>query len=124
MIDILMIMLVFFMVTSTYFNLSMLPLVQTEDTAATAQSPKAGEAARGPLLLRLTGESEIMFQGERLNADALRQRLMDVVQVSPGVQVLVLPSPRASVQALVSALDTATAAGVTRVRLVQLDGAE
>ncbi|WP_172961064.1 ExbD/TolR family protein, partial [Oceaniglobus roseus] len=53
MIDVLMILLVFFMVTSTYLDLDMVPLAGTEAPAASAPAAARGAPAR--LLVRLGG---------------------------------------------------------------------
>ena len=118
MIDILMIMLIFFMVTSTYLNLTMLPLAQSDPSGAASSA--AQSASPQTILLRLTGDGVVVHQGARLEGDQLQALLAARSAEQDGVQLVILPAPRASTQALVQILDTATASGVSRIRLVQL----
>jgi len=113
MIDVLMIMLVFFMVTSTFLDLDMLPLA-SEAEAPTEAGP-APEA--GALLIRLGADGQTRVRGQVVAPDALA----DLLRARPGLAVTVLPSGHAPVQALASVMDAATAAGVARLDILRLD---
>ncbi len=119
MVDVLMIMLVFFMVTSTYLDLDMIPVVapaegQTGDAAD-------ADAAGPPLMIRLGAAGDVRVGGRALSPAALDALLRDRIAADPATEVVVLPSPQADTQALVSVLDVATAAGVGRLRLLRLE---
>ena len=115
MIDVLMIMLVFFMVTSTFLHLDMLPLAADGDGATTS-----GDAAEaGALLIRLGADGQARLRGQVLDPGALEAAL----RARPGVAVTVLPSAQAPVQALAMVMDAATAAGVARLDILRLDAA-
>ena len=115
MVDVLLIMLVFFMVTSTYLNLDMLPL---------AGGPIAGEATAPPgttprLLVRIDAQGRTSVRGSDSRdlaalVTAERARHSDL-------EVILLPSGQADVQALASALDSLIAAGASRIRVVRLE---
>lgn len=113
MVDVLLILLVFFMVTSTYLDLDMLP--------AGAQSGAAGSggAQSETVLIRINAEDEFTLQGSAVTLEALRGTLA----AQPGVRLLILPSSAASTQALVSLLDLAAALDQRDVRILQLGGA-
>lgn len=116
MIDVLLILLVFFMVTSTYLNLDMIPATRQQDAPGTAQ---AGVAA--PLMIRLGADGQPVLRGKTLAADALNTLLRNRVAQDPGLQLVILPSGGAQTQALISLMDRATQAGVQRVRVIRLE---
>ncbi len=112
LVDVMMILLVFFMVTSSYLDLDMMPMVQSET--------QSGSTATGPaptLLIRITANGNAVLRGQPLSAENLAQALQD----APNAQVLILPSGGANVQGLVSVIQTATEAGATNLRVVRLE---
>ncbi len=123
MIDVMLIMLVFFMVTSTYLNLDMIPAAaRSNSTPAPAPTPAVGTGApRATLLIRLGADGIPVVGGRALSGDALRALLRSRLTEAPLMQVLVLPSGAARMQALVSVMDIATQAGARRLRVVRLE---
>ncbi|RVT84137.1 biopolymer transporter ExbD [Rhodobacteraceae bacterium CCMM004] len=121
MIDVLMIMLVFFMVTSTYLDLDMVPVA---DRAAEAPPPvgAAGQSGGARALIRIGGDGRAHLGGRAIAAADLPAALARRVAADPGLEVIVLPSGNAPVQALVTVMDAATGAGVSRLRVVRLEG--
>ena len=112
LVDVMMILLVFFMVTSSYLDLDMVPMVQSEAAG------QAAPAAPAPtLLVRITASGEARLRGQPLTAQALASALQD----APNARVLILPSGGANVQGLVSAIETATRAGANNLRVVRLE---
>ena len=117
MIDVMLILLVFFMVTSTYLDLDMIPAVQRHE-AAEAQSDGG---ATGALMIRLGAEGVPVLRGQALDGAALGRALRAALAEEPLAQVIVLPSGAASTQALVSVMDAATRAGAVRLRVIRLE---
>lgn len=116
MIDVMLILLVFFMVTSTYLNLDMIPAVKpSEGTAASTQSPA------GTLMIRLGADGVPVLRGTALDQDTLRATLASAVADEPLTQVVILPSGAAQTQALITVMDNAALAGVTRLRVLRLE---
>lgn len=113
MIDVLLIMLVFFMVTSTYLNLDMIPMTQTADDGAT---PDAAPATT-PVMIRLGADGLPYLQGQALSYAALSDQLSTLPADTP---VMILPSLHADTQSLVTLMDVATAAGIRTLRIVQV----
>ena len=122
MIDVLMIMLVFFMVTSTYLHLDMIPMAERGDDTPPVSQPLDGEG-QARLLVRLGADGLAHIQGQSVSTDALSDVLAARISAAPALEILVLPSGGAPVQALVSVMDGAVAAGATRVRVVRLEAA-
>jgi biopolymer transport protein ExbD len=122
MVDVLMIMLVFFMVTSTYLNLDMVPMVdQADEPAPGGEAVAGGLTDAGTLLIRLGADGGIGVQGRTLTPDALEQLLARRLAETPGLSVAILPSGNADAQALMTVLDRAAAAGVGRLRVLRLE---
>lgn len=119
MIDVMLILLVFFMVTSTYLNLDMIPAAQRSEDVA---PPVAASGESGAtLLIRLGSDGVPVLRGQALPSEDLQAHLRAALAEDPLVQVLILPSPTARTQALVSLMETATQAGVARLRVVRLE---
>lgn len=113
LVDVMMILLVFFMVTSTYLDLDMMPMVQQQDdSGGTATGPTA------TLLIRITADGSARLRGQPLSTAQLAAAL----DAQPGARVLILPSGGANVQGLVSAIQAATEAGAENLRVVRLEG--
>lgn len=118
MIDVLLILLVFFMVTSTYLDLDMIPAVsQDQQNAASADQAPPG----APVLIRIAGDGMPVIQGRTLSLSDLRALLQQRSSETPGLSVMILPTGSARTQALVSVMDAATQAGVRQVRVVRLE---
>lgn len=122
LIDVMLILLVFFMVTSTYLDLDMMPMVQSSDEAEAPPSTSA--AAGAPLLVQLSAAGQVRLRGQVLDIATLGAQLAEMVVDNPDLRVLVLPSGAADAQALVGLIDAATAAGVTDLRVIRPEGGQ
>ena len=122
MIDVMLILLVFFMVTSTYLDLDMIPAGARGDRPADAPIAGHGDGAGGgTLLIRIGADGIPVLRGQPLDGAALAEQLSLRVTEAPLTRVLLLPSPAARTQALVSVMETASAAGVSRLQVVRLE---
>jgi biopolymer transport protein ExbD len=118
MIDVLLILLVFFMVTSTYLDLDLIPAVsQQEDQAGNAPAPVSA-----PLLIRLGESGMPVIRGQDMTLEALDQMLRGRLRTTPNLSIVILPTGVARMQSLISVMDVATSAGVTQVRVIRLEG--
>ena len=120
MIDVMLILLVFFMVTSTYLNLDMIPALSQQDRQ-TPSSATAGGQPAGAMLIRVGANGVAYFQGRPYEPDEMAGMLANRLAIEPTVQVIILPTGSARMQALVSIMDTVTTAGVTNMRVVRLE---
>lgn len=120
MIDVLLILLVFFMVTSTFLDLDMIPVVEQGD----AQSVAPAAAPSGSVLIRVGADGRPAIGARTVSLAELTTAIQDRVGADPAAQILILPSSAAPLQALVTVLDTATMAGATRLRVLRLEAVE
>ncbi len=116
MIDVMLILLVFFMVTSTYLNLDIIPAVRQRDQV---QSPTTTPQA-GTIMIRLGADGIPVVRGQSMNGPDLERYLRQRLADEPLLQVVVLPSGAAKTQGLITVLDEATRAGVVRLRVIRL----
>lgn len=120
MIDVMFILLIFFMVTSTYLNLDMIPVVDTadaSDASATAEPPQDVTT----ILVRIGADGGVFLRGQAVTLADLTGEVRTAVERNPLLSVVLFPSSRATTQQLVDAMDSLTLAGATRLRLVQLE---
>jgi biopolymer transport protein ExbD len=123
MIDVLLIMLVFFMVTSTYLNLAMIPVVNSSDAISQA-TPAATNTGAPPLIIRLGSDGQPRIRGQSTSIADLSVFLASQVAEYPDISVLIWPAPRAATQSLVTLMDTLTTAGINRLRILHLSPIE
>lgn len=119
MIDVMLILLVFFMVTSTYLNLDMIPAVRRAEAPVPVPAP--GEGSGGAVMIRLGADGVPVLRGRAMPGAALTAALTEVLAREPLTQVIVLPSGAATTQALVSVMDAAAGAGALRLRVIRLE---
>ncbi|TDK53030.1 ExbD/TolR family protein [Antarcticimicrobium luteum] len=118
MIDVMLILLVFFMVTSTYLNLDMIPAARRAEAPG---APPSGPGESGTVMIRLGADGVPVLRGRAMGGAALTAALAGVLAETPLAQVIVLPSGAATTQALVSVMDAAAQAGAVRLRVVRLE---
>jgi biopolymer transport protein ExbD len=124
MIDVMLILLVFFMVTSTYLDLDVIPTAeQSEAPAPEDPAPRnaADSAVVNTLLVRISPGGDPVIRGQSMSVAGLIARVEEAQAKQAGLQVLVLPSGQATLQALVSVVDALTRAGVQRLRVIRLE---
>lgn len=115
LVDVLLILLFFFMVTSRYDRLAAIPIVTAAGAAAgTAVAPSA------TVLLRLDAEGRAWSasSGEALDGAGLEAFLTE----NGGARIRVLASPEARTQGLVRLAEVAARAGVRDLRLIRVVG--
>lgn len=122
LVDVMMILLIFFMVTSTFLNLDMVPVAGRGD-APPAEAPATGERPRSAtLLIRLGADSLPYVQGRPLDAAGLDAAIRARLAERADAPILVLPSGGARLQSLVSVMEAASAAGAAaNLRVVGLE---
>ena len=71
MIDVLLILLVFFMVTSTYLDLDMIPALSEEGAEGPSAQAEAETTPAAPLLIRIGQDGRPVLRGQALAPEAL-----------------------------------------------------
>lgn len=120
MVDVMLILLVFFMVTSTYLNLDMIPAVKP----GSAGTIDARAEPWRRLMIRIAADGHPHLRGKALTPLELQQVFKNLIAEDPDGQLMLLPSGAASAQSLVHILDGAALAGVSNVRVLRLEALE
>jgi biopolymer transport protein ExbD len=121
MIDVLMILLFFFMVTSTYLDLDMVPLVEGNGEDAPPTEASSAGSGSNALLIRLGSDGQAFVQGRSQPADRLGALIAERLAGNPALEVVILPSGQANVQALAWLMDVSAAAGAERLRILRIE---
>ena len=120
MIDVMMILLFFFMVTSSYLNLDMIPALQKSDASPSDAPATPAPGTATTLMIRIAADGSAAVRGQTLDAAALSQVISTRLKTDPLTPVVLFPSGGAELQALISVMDTVTKAGAVRVRVIRL----
>ena len=120
MIDVMMILLFFFMVTSTYLNLDMVPALQKADDSL---SETASAPPSATMMIRIAADGQTMIGGQALDAAALTALLQSRMAADPLTPVVLFPSGAAHLQDLIRTMDIVTRSGATRVRVTRIEAA-
>ncbi|MEM9344731.1 MAG: biopolymer transporter ExbD [Pseudomonadota bacterium] len=124
MIDVMLILLVFFMVTSTYLDLDMIPVIERGEGTERATTDAGGAVPGGSVLIRIGADGQPAISGQTVDLAGLTTAIQTRLREDPKAQILILPSNAAPLQGLVTVLDTATIAGATRLRVLRLEVVE
>ena len=119
LVDVMLILLVFFMVTSTYLDLAMIPAGEGAEEPAGGAATVQGDARS--LLLRIDASGQAVLRGRALGPGALEAELRAALAAAPALNVLILPSGLATAQDLVTTLEAVTRAGVETARIVRVE---
>ncbi|WP_299426012.1 biopolymer transporter ExbD [uncultured Shimia sp.] len=121
LIDVLFILLVYFMVTSVYLDLDMIPVSQKVDLPATdTQTGAIGDVTR--VLLRISSDGTVSLRGQRLSEGNLAAAILPLAARVPPPQILILPSGAAPLFALTEVLDALASVGLTNTRIIRIEG--
>ena len=121
MIDVMMILLFFFMVTSTYLNLDMVPALQKADEAPGPATTTPDQSTT--LMIRIAADGQSMVGGQTYDAAALSQLLKDRLAADPLTPVVLFPSGAAHLQDLIGLMDVVTSSGAVRVKVIRIEAA-
>ena len=109
LIDVVFLLLVFFMVSSTFVRSESLELMLPQASAG-------GSAVEGKLLQVYVSHDGSLYLGRKpVNEETLIKTLRKTIEKFPDVGVLLLSGPRVSVQQLVTAMDHIYMAGSTNL---------
>ena len=122
MIDVMMILLFFFMVTSSYLNLDMVPALQKADDPPAGSAPSPAPATT--LMIRIAADGQAMVGGDALDAAALTALLKTRLAADPLTPIVLFPSGAAHLQDLIRTMDVVTKSGAVRVKVIRIEAAK
>ncbi len=110
LIDVVFILLVFFMLASSFLDWRSVRLDPPAKTGA-------GVALSGSMLVDIRPDGLLRLSGEVLSLDSIARRLGEVVRRKPDQVVIVRPADGISLQRTIDVLDRLSGAGVTQLSL-------
>lgn len=118
MIDVVFLLLIFFMVATTF--------VEREKEMGidlpTAQSGEEASFEAEEIVINLLKEGRIKLNGEEVSADRLDQLLANAAAVNPETPVTIRGDREVVLQRVVSVMDSCRIAGLTDIGMMTLDG--
>jgi biopolymer transport protein ExbD len=110
MLDIVFIMLIFFIVTTSFVKEKGLEVSRPSNSP-----PKEIKKNKGPILVRIDANGNITMKGRMLEAKAVQANLEREKAEKPDSPLIIAAHPDADTEALVTILDAAEAVGVGSV---------
>ncbi len=110
MLDIVFIMLIFFIVTTSFVKETGIEVSRPSNTP-----PKEIKKNKGPIVVRIDATGHIMMKGRRLDRRAVEANLEREKAVKPDSPLIIAAHPEADTAALVTILDAAEAVGIASV---------
>ena len=110
MLDIVFIMLIFFIVTTSFVKEKGLEVSRPSNSP-----PKQVEQKKGPIVVKIDGSSNITMKGRLIERKAVQANLERAKAEKPDSTLIVAAHPDAETDALVTILDAAKAVGVASV---------
>ena len=110
MLDIVFIMLIFFIVTTSFVKEKGLEVSRPSNSP-----PKEIKKNKGPILVKIDANGNITMKGRMLEAKAVQANLEREKAEKPDSPLIIAAHPDADTDALVTILDAAEAVGVARV---------
>ena len=110
MLDIVFIMLIFFIVTTSFIKEKGL-----EVSRPSTSPPKQVEQKKGPIVVKIDASGNIMLKGRLLERKAVQANLEREKAEKPDSPLIIAAHPDAETDALVTILDAADAVGVASV---------
>ena len=113
LIDIVFLLLVFFMLTSTFMVPEAIELELPESSSATATDTK-------PIVVALDALGQLALNGERIELEGLREAIEPLLKQDPDTAITLKSDASTEVQQLLRVMDEIRAAGGTDVALATL----
>ena len=110
MLDIVFIMLIFFIVTTSFVKEKGLEVSRPSNSP-----PKQIEQKKGPIVVKIDGSSNITIQGRILEPKAVQANLERQKAEKPDSSLIIASHPDAETDALITVLDAAKAVNIASV---------
>lgn len=111
MLDIVFIMLIFFIVTTSFVREIAI------DVSRSSGQPQKSERLADVVAIRISGSGEILMQQRVIDIRAVRANIETALAAKPGASVVVIASREAEAGLLVRVIDQARVAGAAKVSL-------
>lgn len=118
LIDVVFILLVFFMLVSSFTQWRTITLSPQQTTSGWS------EGLVGAVLIEMRGEGDVRLSGETMRLDGIEDRVRALLDVAPDRRFLIEAGEGVALQDLVDLLDRLSVAGSGNVAFVRAEGVE
>lgn len=115
MLDVVFILLIFFVVTSSFLKESALDIEGQEPN----NNPPPPTDDKQNVLIQISSSNTIFLNNERIDMSAVRARVAQLRAENPEAAVIVKPAPSSKANALVEVMDSAREAGATTIQVIE-----
>jgi biopolymer transport protein ExbD len=112
LVDVIFQLLIFFFYTANFIQNPHIPVKLTKASSAVSSSSKQS------LVVTLTKQGDIVLDGQKLDLKGLRAHLSKVAKDKPETQLMIRPDNDAQAGKLITIINTARDAGLSRVGVV------
>ena len=116
MLDVVFILLIFFVVTASFLKESALD-IQGQDP--NNNPPPPSEDTPQNILIQINDNNQIFFNQERIDVAAVRARVASHRAENPAASVIIRPAPNSSANILVESMNSAREAGAFNISVAQ-----
>ncbi|MCB0317811.1 MAG: biopolymer transporter ExbD [Bdellovibrionales bacterium] len=110
LIDVVFLLLIFFMLTSTM-------MIQEGLDLDLPGSKSSGTVDQSPLVLSIDKSGKLLFKDKELSIDSLQNQLKDIFQINPNEPVVIKSDKTVPVQDLVDIMDAIRSSGGSNISL-------
>lgn len=104
MVDVVFMLIVFFMLTTSFMKVESMELLLPSSSSKTAES-------KNLVRIHIEGDGRMIYGQRTVNEEELRQTLETVFNTEPNMRIMILTASGVSMQRLVSVMDTVYLAG-------------
>lgn len=114
MLDVVFILLIFFVVTASFLKESALPL-QSQDPS---NNPPPPDPEKKNALISINSQDQVFLNQERIDITAVRARIASLKAENPEASVIVRPDNASKATTLVDVMNSAREAGASNIQIM------
>ena len=116
MLDVVFILLIFFVVTASFLKEN---AMEIEGQDPNNNPPPPSNDTPKNILIQIDSRNQLFFNQERIDISAVRARVASARAENPAASVIIRPDKQSSANFLVETMDSARAAGVTTISVME-----
>ncbi|MDG1851397.1 MAG: biopolymer transporter ExbD [Gammaproteobacteria bacterium] len=116
MLDVVFILLIFFVVTASFLKENAMDI---EGQDPNNNPPPPSNDTPKNILIQIDSRNQLFFNQERIDISAVRARVASARAENPAASVIIRPDKQSSANFLVETMDSARAAGVTTISVME-----
>ncbi len=116
MLDVVFILLIFFVVTASFLKENAMDI---EGQDPNNNPPPPSNDTPKNILIQIDSRNQLFFNQERIDISAVRARVASARAENPAASVIIRPDKLSSANFLVETMDSARAAGVTTISVME-----